>query len=55
MLVGAGDAAEQFIRQHNRDKDVPYQVTAIVDDKGGQLAFDTWVPILGAPINQKRS
>ena len=49
MLVGAGDAAELFIRQHNRDKDAPYQVTAIVDDKGGRIGRSIHgVPILGS-------
>ena len=50
MLVGAGDAAELFIRQHNRDKDAPYQVTAIVDDKGGRIGRS----IHGVPIVKKR-
>ena len=49
MLVGAGDAAELFIRQQNRDKDAPYQVTAIVDDKGGRIGRSIHgVPILGS-------
>ena len=49
MLVGAGDAAELFIRQHNRDKDAPYQVTAIVDDKGGRIGRSIHgVPIVGS-------
>ena len=49
MLIGAGDAAELFIRQLNRDKDAPYQVTAIVDDKGGRIGRSIHgVPILGS-------
>tara|TARA_A100001037_G_C15137841_1_gene632056 strand:- start:413 stop:2320 length:1908 start_codon:yes stop_codon:yes gene_type:complete len=48
MLIGAGDAAELFIRQQNRDKDAPYQVTAIVDDKGGRIGRSIHgVPIIG--------
>ena len=49
MLVGADDAAELFIRQQNRDKDAPYRVTAIVDDKGGRIGRSIHgVPILGS-------
>jgi FlaA1/EpsC-like NDP-sugar epimerase len=48
LLIGAGDAAELFIRQHNRDRDAPFQVTAIVDEKGGRVGRSIHgVPIVG--------
>ena len=46
MLIGAGDAAELFIRQHNRDRNAPYSVVAILDDKGGRVGRS----IHGVPI-----
>jgi FlaA1/EpsC-like NDP-sugar epimerase len=46
MLIGAGDAAELFIRQHNRDRNAPYLATAILDDKGGRVGR----AIHGVPI-----
>ena len=32
LLIGAGDEAEQFIRDTSRDDDAPYEVVGIVDD-----------------------
>lgn len=46
MLIGAGDAAELFIRQHNRDRNASYLATAILDDKGGRIGRE----IHGVPI-----
>ena len=46
MLIGAGDAAELFIRQNNRDRNAPYSVVAILDDKGGRVGRS----IHGVPI-----
>ncbi len=46
MLIGAGDAAELFIRQQNRDRNAPYSVVAILDDKGGRVGRS----IHGVPI-----
>lgn len=46
MLIGAGDSAELFIRQHNRDRNAPYLVTAILDDKGSRIGRE----IHGVPI-----
>ena len=46
MLIGAGDSAELFIRQHNRDRNAPYLATVILDDKGGRIGRE----IHGVPI-----
>jgi FlaA1/EpsC-like NDP-sugar epimerase len=46
MLIGAGDSAELFIRQHNRDRYAPYLATVILDDKGGRIGRE----IHGVPI-----
>ena len=46
MLIGAGDAAELFIRQNTRDRNAPYSVVAILDDKGGRVGRS----IHGVPI-----
>ncbi len=46
MLIGAGDSAELFIRQHNRDRNTPYSVKAIIDDKGGRVGRS----IHGVPV-----
>lgn len=48
LLIGASDAAEHFIRQHNRDRNAPYRVTAIVDAKGSRVGRSIHgVPIVG--------
>jgi len=36
LVIGAGDDAEQFIRDTGRDSDAPYEVVGIVDDDAGQ-------------------
>lgn len=33
LLIGAGDAAEQFIRDSQRDQSMPYQVVGLIDDE----------------------
>ena len=37
LLVGAGDAAEQFIRAMSRTPNAAYQVVGIVDEKGSRV------------------
>jgi O-antigen biosynthesis protein WbqV len=37
LLVGAGDAAEVFIREMARDPAAPYEVLGLVDDKGTRV------------------
>lgn len=37
LLVGAGDAAEVFIREMARDRHAPYKVLGIVDEKGTRV------------------
>lgn len=34
LLVGAGDAAETFIREMARDRDGPFEVLGVIDEKG---------------------
>ncbi len=49
LLVGAGDAAEAFIREMSRSKSSPYRVVGIVDDRPGRLGRDIrGVRVLGA-------
>lgn len=48
LLVGAGDEAELFIRQQNRDRHAPYRVIAAVDEKGNRVGRSIHnVPVLG--------
>ncbi len=48
VLIGAGDAAELFIRQQNRDRDAPYRIVAVIDDKGSRIGRTIHnVPVLG--------
>ncbi|MEE8535748.1 MAG: nucleoside-diphosphate sugar epimerase/dehydratase, partial [Kiloniellales bacterium] len=37
LLIGAGDSAEVFIREMARDRNAPYQVLGIVDEKGTRV------------------
>jgi O-antigen biosynthesis protein WbqV len=37
LLVGAGDESEHFIRATLNDKDSPYQVVGVLDDKGTRV------------------
>ncbi|NIA71027.1 polysaccharide biosynthesis protein [Pelagibius litoralis] len=34
LLIGAGDAAETFIREMARDRDGPFEVLGVIDEKG---------------------
>ena len=48
VLLGAGDAAEAFIRQMARDRQAPYQVLAVIDEKGSRVGRRIHgIPILG--------
>ena len=48
LLIGAGDAAELFIRQQHRDADASYRVVGAVDEKGTRIGRDIHgVPVLG--------
>ena len=40
LVVGAGDAAEGFIREMARSKSSPYRVVGIVDDRPGRVGRD---------------
>jgi O-antigen biosynthesis protein WbqV len=37
VLLGAGDAAEAFIRQMARDRQAPYKVLGVIDEKGTRV------------------
>lgn len=37
LLVGAGDSAEVFIREMARDRNAPYQVVGVIDEKGTRV------------------
>ena len=48
LLIGAGDAAELFIRQQHRDADASYRVVGVVDEKGTRIGREIHgVPVLG--------
>ncbi len=55
LLVGAGDAAELFIRSTTADRDAAYRVVGILDGRGrraGQAIHG--VPVLGPPAELAR-
>jgi O-antigen biosynthesis protein WbqV len=37
LLIGAGDAADVFIREMTRRRDAPYEVIGIIDEKGRRI------------------
>ncbi len=48
LLVGAGDEAEVFVREMGRAREAPYEVLALIDDKGGRVGRSIHgVPVLG--------
>ena len=48
LLIGAGDAAEVFIREMARDRDAAYQVVGVADEKGTRVGRRIHgVPVLG--------
>ena len=49
LLVGAGDAADAFIREMTRSRSAPYEVVGIVDDRPGRIGRDIrGVRVMGA-------
>jgi O-antigen biosynthesis protein WbqV len=49
VLVGAGDAADLFIRDTTRDPDSAYRVVGIIDEKGTRVGRNIRnVPVLGS-------
>lgn len=52
LLVGAGDGADAFIREMGRERDAPYRVVGIVDDRVGRVGrMIRGVPVLGTLDN----
>ena len=48
LLVGAGDAAELFIREQARDPGAPYRVIGLIDETGGRVGREIHgIPVLG--------
>ena len=48
LLVGAGDAAELFIRDVHRDRHAAYEVVAVIDEKGGRVGRRIrGIPVMG--------
>ena len=48
LLIGAGDAAEVFVREMARDREAPYDVVGIVDEKGTRVGRRIHrTPVLG--------
>lgn len=48
LLIGTGDAAEGFIREMARDRHAPYEVLAMVDEKGTRIGRSIrGVPVMG--------
>ncbi len=48
LLIGAGDEAEVFVREMGRARDAPYEVLALIDDKGGRVGRSIHgIPVLG--------
>ncbi len=48
LLIGVGDSAEVFIREMARDRDAPYEVLGLVDEKGTRVGRRIHgVPVLG--------
>jgi len=48
LLIGVGDRAEVFIREMARDRDGPYEVLGLVDEKGTRVGRRIHgVPVLG--------
>ncbi len=48
LLIGVGDAAEVFIREMARDRNAPYEVIGLVDEKGTRVGRRMHgVPVIG--------
>lgn len=49
LLVGAADEAEVFIREMARDRGAPYEVMALIDEKGSRVGRQIHgVPVVGS-------
>lgn len=54
LLVGAGDAAEEFIRSLNRAPDASYRIVGIVSESAGRVGRNIHgIPVLGTTENVK--
>ncbi len=52
FLIGTGDAAEVFIREMARNRDAPYEVVGLLDEKGTRVGRRIHgIPVLG-PLNE---
>ena len=52
LLVGAGDAAETFIREMHRQRSTAYRIAGVLDEKGRRVGRHIHnVPVLGTPEN----
>ena len=52
LLVGAGDAAETFIREIARERIATYRIAGVLDEKGSRVGRHIHnVPVLGTPDN----
>ncbi|MCZ6587886.1 MAG: polysaccharide biosynthesis protein, partial [Alphaproteobacteria bacterium] len=50
LLVGAGDAAETFIREMARQRSIAYRIVGVLDEKGRRVGRHIHnVPVLGTP------
>ncbi len=48
LLIGAGDAAEQIIREVKNNPDLPYTIAGLVDDNPGKIGLKIHnIPVLG--------
>ncbi len=49
LLIGAGDAAELFIREQARDKSAPYKLVGVIDETGRRVGREIHgIPVLGS-------
>ena len=52
LLVGAGDAAETFIREIARERSTAYRIVGVLDEKGRRVGRHIHnVPVLGTPAS----
>ncbi len=48
LLIGAGDAAELFIREQSRDRAAAYRLVGVIDETGGRVGREIHgIPVLG--------
>jgi FlaA1/EpsC-like NDP-sugar epimerase len=52
LLVGAGDAAETFIREIARERSTAYRIAGVLDEKGRRVGRHIHnIPVLGTPAS----